>query len=67
MFRSSAISLNVIDLFELPGRLVDFVLLWQERARQRHDLAALDARALRDIGISRETAMAEARKPFWVA
>jgi uncharacterized protein YjiS (DUF1127 family) len=67
MFRSAAVSVNVIDLFELPGRLLETLLLWQERARQRHDLAGLDGRALRDIGISRERALAEVRKPFWSA
>ena len=35
------------------------------RRRQRLALARLDARLLRDIGISREQARAEAEKPFW--
>ncbi len=38
---------------------------WSERARQRRQLAGLDADRLRDIGISREQALAEAAKPFW--
>lgn len=38
---------------------------WSERARQRHQLGMLDAHQLRDIGISREQALAEASKPFW--
>ncbi len=38
---------------------------WHERARQRRQLARLDAHQLRDIGISREQALAEARRPFW--
>lgn len=33
--------------------------------RQRRDLARLDDRALKDIGISREQADREARRPFW--
>jgi len=36
-----------------------------ERQRQRDLLATLDDRALRDIGIGREEARAEANKPFW--
>jgi uncharacterized protein YjiS (DUF1127 family) len=38
---------------------------WAERTRQRRQLAGLDEHMLRDIGISREQAMAEAGKPFW--
>jgi uncharacterized protein YjiS (DUF1127 family) len=36
------------------------------RWRQRRILEQLDDRALRDIGISRSEALAEAGKPFWV-
>lgn len=38
-----------------------------ERARQRRQLAKLDAQALHDIGISRDQALAEALLPFWKA
>ncbi len=41
-------------------------LLWTVR-RQRNHLAALDERALRDIGLTREEADAEARRGFWSA
>ena len=47
------------------GALIDLVLLWQERARQRRHLASLDDRLLRDIGISRLDAINEIDKPFW--
>ena len=47
-------------------RAVCTVQTWQERARQRHALATLDDRMLKDIGISRVSANAEARKPFWL-
>ncbi len=43
------------------------LLAWRRRASQRRQLAAVDARLLRDMGISREDALAEARKPFWQA
>jgi len=36
-----------------------------QRQRQRRDLAALDDDRLRDIGVSRAEARAEAAKPFW--
>ncbi len=38
-----------------------------ERRRQRRTLADLDPYLLRDIGIDRHQAMAEASKPFWRA
>lgn len=41
------------------------VKLWHRRARDRRMLAQLDAHMLRDIGITREDALREARKPFW--
>jgi uncharacterized protein YjiS (DUF1127 family) len=40
---------------------------WIGRRAQRHALADLDDRLLRDIGKTRAEAMAEARKPFWRA
>lgn len=46
-------------------RFVDLVLDWHERARQRRALLSLDDRTLRDIGVSRGAAAAEAQKPFW--
>lgn len=53
----------------LPRRpllsLFDLLCLWQERSRQRRFLGRLDAHMLRDIGIDRATAQAEAEKPFW--
>ena len=38
---------------------------WQEQSRQRRALLSLDDRMLRDIGVGRSAAAAEARKPFW--
>ena len=46
-------------------RVVDTLILWQERARQRHHLAALDPALLKDIGVNRADAWQEANKPFW--
>ena len=52
-------------LLQGAGAAIDVILLWQERARQRHHLAKLDDRLLRDIGLSRGEAMHETDKPFW--
>jgi uncharacterized protein YjiS (DUF1127 family) len=38
---------------------------WKERVRARHELAALGDRMLKDIGITRTDALAQAAKPFW--
>lgn len=48
-----------------PRRLLRWLLEGMERARQRRELAQLDARMLRDLGLTRGQALAEARKPFW--
>jgi uncharacterized protein YjiS (DUF1127 family) len=53
----------------LPRRLgvLARVLGWLDLATQRRHLAELDERMLRDIGLRREDALAEARRPFWDA
>ncbi len=38
---------------------------WSERSRQRRDLAALDDRLLKDVGISPHDAAREIANPFW--
>jgi uncharacterized protein YjiS (DUF1127 family) len=45
--------------------LAETFMLWQERARQRRNLSGLDDHLLKDIGISRADAEAEAIKSFW--
>ncbi|MBU0725355.1 MAG: DUF1127 domain-containing protein [Alphaproteobacteria bacterium] len=45
--------------------LLDLLLLWQERAAQRHHLASLDDYRLHDVGLSRSDIQSEIRKPFW--
>ena len=47
------------------GRAVDLLLLWQQRARDRRQLASLSDHMLRDIGLTRADVFAEASKPFW--
>lgn len=61
----------------LPGRdfgralrrvvlqIINTLHVWQERARQRRELAQLDDRMLRDIGLTRSDVYRETSKPFW--
>lgn len=46
-------------------RLVHAVLAWRERARSRAQLAGLNERLLRDVGLDRATAAREVDKSFW--
>jgi uncharacterized protein YjiS (DUF1127 family) len=51
-----------------PLQLCRAVLLtWIARARERNALSDLDDRLLDDVGLSREAAEREWRKPFWRA
>jgi uncharacterized protein YjiS (DUF1127 family) len=52
---------------EAARRALRTLLTWQERDRQRHALAQLDARMLKDIGLSRAEVALELHKPFWHA
>ena len=54
-------------LIEAAAQALRTLLIWQERDRQRHALAQLDARMLKDIGLSRAEVVLELRKPFWHA
>jgi len=49
------------------GLLAEIVNEWTERHRSRRDLAQLDARLLRDIGLTPSEATEEAAAPFWKA
>lgn len=46
-------------------RLLAGLRRWHHRHRSRAALATLDARALRDIGITSADAWHEINKPFW--
>lgn len=55
-------------LFALPRFDIAATLsTWAAIARQRRDLANLDATALADLGLSAEMAKQEAKRPFWDA
>ena len=48
-------------------KILDGLVTWQERARQRHALQSIDDRGLKDIGLSRADVVRESRKPFWMS
>ncbi len=64
--RPTAASFGEI-LLEAAARAVRTLVTWQERDRQRRALAQLDARMLKDVGLSRAEVAIELRKPFWQA
>jgi uncharacterized protein YjiS (DUF1127 family) len=45
--------------------LGELVSAWRFRARSRRELANLDHRTLRDLGLSAGEVQFEANKPFW--
>jgi uncharacterized protein YjiS (DUF1127 family) len=45
--------------------LLTLALAWWARYRGRRELARLDTRLLRDIGLPADSARRESRKPFW--
>jgi uncharacterized protein YjiS (DUF1127 family) len=47
------------------GRIAAVFALWSQRRRTRAALRALPEHMLRDIGLTRSAADAEARRPFW--
>jgi len=54
-----------LDVKALAATALARLLHWHDVARQRRALLALDARILKDIGISRAEAEREAGRPFW--
>ncbi len=49
----------------LRQRLLFTIAIWRERRRARRCLARMDARSLRELGISPAAAAYESGKPFW--
>jgi uncharacterized protein YjiS (DUF1127 family) len=49
----------------MPRRVLRTLREWRRRARDRSQLAQLDDRMLRDIGLSRADAEFLSNKPFW--
>ena len=55
---------EVTELFQGAAALVR---CWVRRVRERAELARLDHRMLRDIGVTPNEAERECNKPFWRA
>ncbi|UYN95778.1 MAG: DUF1127 domain-containing protein [Enhydrobacter sp.] len=49
----------------LADRIAIVLAVWRERSEQRRRLGEMDARALRDVGISPAAAAFESGQPFW--
>jgi len=52
-------------LGQIGRSALELALVWHARARQRRQLVELSDYMLRDIGLTRADAEAEADKPFW--
>ena len=55
----------VAGLSDAGQWVVDTFREWWRRSRERHQLAGLDERMLRDIGVIRTDAIYLSNKPFW--
>ena len=51
----------------LVRRALDLLVEWRARGRERRELASLDDRSLRDMGLDRASVWAECEKPWWRA
>jgi uncharacterized protein YjiS (DUF1127 family) len=54
-------------LIRAAARALRALVVWQQRARSRHHLAAMDERLRRDIGVNNAHVYRELRKPFWIS
>jgi len=62
------ISLHFSSKAPLAGTYTAFnhiLATWRRRARERRELATLDARTIHDLGLSTSEIQFEAGKPFW--
>jgi uncharacterized protein YjiS (DUF1127 family) len=53
------------DLSDAAQSVVETLRVWRRRLRERDQLARLDDRMLKDIGLSRAEAIHLSSKPFW--
>ena len=51
--------------FHFLKRVLEQIAIWRRRSVERDQLARLDDRELRDIGLSRSLIYWELSKPFW--
>jgi uncharacterized protein YjiS (DUF1127 family) len=62
------LSLHYSSKAPLAGTFTVFsqiLATWRRRAKERRELSTLDARTLRDLGLSASEVNFEANKPFW--
>lgn len=62
------LSLHYSSKAPLAGTFAAFnqiLAAWRERSRQRRELARLDDRSIRDLGLSPSDVHFEVNKPFW--
>ena len=62
------LSLHYTSKAPLAGTFTAFnqiLATWRRRARERRELATLDARTIHDLGLSSSEIQFEAGKPFW--
>jgi uncharacterized protein YjiS (DUF1127 family) len=62
------ISLHYRSTVPLTGTSTAFSQIlgtWRRRAQERRELATLDQRTIRDLGLSPSAIQFEANKPFW--
>lgn len=62
------ISLHYSSNAPLAGTFTAFGMIlstWRRRAKERRELSTLDARTLRDLGLSASDVNFEVNKPFW--
>jgi uncharacterized protein YjiS (DUF1127 family) len=62
------ISLHYSSKAPLAGTYTAFNQIlagWRRRARERRELATLDSRTIRDLGLSSSEVQFEVNKPFW--
>jgi uncharacterized protein YjiS (DUF1127 family) len=54
-----------VRLRDIVAAVIEQVMVWHERARQRRQLQSLSDHMLHDIGLGRGDVAAETSKPFW--
>ena len=54
-----------IRLRDVLAAVIEQIMVWHDRVRQRRQLQSLSDHMLRDIGLGRADVYAETSKPFW--
>ena len=62
----AGLDLRIESLVDSVCRAVDVALEWHKRVQERRQLAAMDARMRKDIGISNLDVWHETNQPFWL-